>query len=80
MFDQKQPTLCFNLSKDSEADNLTYIKLPEEDFIEALCAELHARKIHSVLVEGGSHLLNSLIQKGLWDEARVFNSHTTFIH
>ena len=29
-------------------------------------------KLQSLIVEGGTRLLNSFIQNGLWDEARVF--------
>ena len=37
---------------------------------------LHERKIQSVLVEGGTSLINSFLQAGLWDEMRVFRSQT----
>ncbi|MCF0196688.1 MAG: bifunctional diaminohydroxyphosphoribosylaminopyrimidine deaminase/5-amino-6-(5-phosphoribosylamino)uracil reductase RibD [Bacteroidaceae bacterium] len=33
--------------------------------------DLHRRGIQSLLVEGGSQLLQSFIREGLWDEARV---------
>lgn len=33
--------------------------------------DLHARGIQSLLVEGGARLLQSFINEGLWDEARV---------
>lgn len=78
LFDGNQPTLCYNLKKDQEVGNLTYISLPEDNFLESLLADLHQRKIHSVLVEGGSFLLNQLIERDLWDEARVFKSQATF--
>jgi len=28
--------------------------------------------IQSVIIEGGAHTLNTFIEAGLWDEARVF--------
>ncbi|MDR3129041.1 MAG: bifunctional diaminohydroxyphosphoribosylaminopyrimidine deaminase/5-amino-6-(5-phosphoribosylamino)uracil reductase RibD [Tannerellaceae bacterium] len=34
-------------------------------------AELYARKLDSLLVEGGATLLNSFLEAGLWDEAHV---------
>ena len=34
--------------------------------------ELYQRNIQTVLVEGGSHLLNTFIQYNLWNEARIF--------
>lgn len=33
--------------------------------------ELYRRKIHSIIVEGGTTLLNSLLNIGLWDEMHV---------
>ena len=36
-----------------------------------ILADLHARGIQSLLVEGGRALLQSFIDEGLWDEARV---------
>lgn len=36
--------------------------------------ELFRRKIHSLIVEGGTCLLNSLLQIGLWDEMHVETS------
>jgi len=78
LFDGSQSTLCFNLSKQEDGDNLSYVRLPEAVFTEALFKELHERKIQSVLVEGGSYLLHQLLEKGLWDEARVFTSQARF--
>ncbi len=39
-----------------------------------MLGELFRRKIHSLIVEGGTYLLNSLIQIGLWDEMHVETS------
>lgn len=38
---------------------------------EEYLSELYSQGITSVLVEGGAQLLNSFIEAGLWDEARV---------
>ena len=38
--------------------------------------DLYQRNIQSVLVEGGTTLLNSFMEAGLWDEMRVFRSQT----
>jgi diaminohydroxyphosphoribosylaminopyrimidine deaminase/5-amino-6-(5-phosphoribosylamino)uracil reductase len=54
----------------------------EDDPITTVLAELHRRKIRSVLVEGGAELLGHFIAAGAWDEAReiigapVFRSGT----
>lgn len=42
--------------------------------IEAVIQCLKERNIHSLIVEGGSRLLQSFIDSGLWDEARIETS------
>lgn len=44
----------------------------DSDFIKNLLVKLHEQNIQSVIVEGGSMLLNSFIAPGIWDEMRVF--------
>lgn len=52
------------------------------NFNEALLTQiltfLYEREIQSVFVEGGAALLNSFLNKGLWDEARVFIGRKEF--
>ncbi len=45
------------------------------DFAYQLLKELGARRITSLLVEGGSALLHYLIRENCWDEARVFTGN-----
>jgi diaminohydroxyphosphoribosylaminopyrimidine deaminase/5-amino-6-(5-phosphoribosylamino)uracil reductase len=45
-----------------------------------LLTALHARQIQSVLVEGGSKLLQSFIDARLWDEARVITNEVLSIN
>ena len=47
----------------------THIYLEEN--IEEILQDLYSRGIQSLLVEGGARLLQSFIDKGLWDEARL---------
>jgi diaminohydroxyphosphoribosylaminopyrimidine deaminase/5-amino-6-(5-phosphoribosylamino)uracil reductase len=72
------PTIFYNLLKDEEKEQLSWVKLQKENFTEALFADLLTRKIQSVIVEGGQFLLNLLLEKGLWDEIRIFKSQATF--
>lgn len=48
-----------------------------DDFITNILSELYKRNIQSVLVEGGTKLINSFIEQNLWDEARVIINETT---
>ncbi len=72
LFDCSQLTLCYNLLKNESTDNLIFVKLELDNFLENLLQDLYERKIQSVMVEGGSRLLQSFIEKNLWDEARIF--------
>ncbi len=78
LFNGKQPTLCYNLIEDRSERNTTFIKIGRDNFLEALISDLHTRKIQSVLVEGGAYLLQSFIDKNLWDEARIFTGNIAF--
>lgn len=78
LFDGSQKTICYNLLKDEENNNVIYVKLPEENFIQALLDDLYKRKVQSVIIEGGSVLLNLFISEGLYDEVRIFKAPHTF--
>ncbi len=69
--------------------NATIVKIPNVKqwfipFDEALLTNiLHNLKkegLNSLLVEGGTTLINSFIQQNLWDEARIFTSKKTINH
>ncbi len=77
LFDQQIPTLCYTTLKSEKLRNLEWVKLPQIS-LEALLADLQARQIQSVLIEGGSHTLNQFLAAGLWDEARVFTAPIEF--
>jgi diaminohydroxyphosphoribosylaminopyrimidine deaminase/5-amino-6-(5-phosphoribosylamino)uracil reductase len=78
VLDQHQKTLIYNLSEDGEEENVVYIKSDSDFFLENSLKDLKNKGIQSVLIEGGKYLLEQIIQKGLWDEARVFTSPLTF--
>jgi diaminohydroxyphosphoribosylaminopyrimidine deaminase/5-amino-6-(5-phosphoribosylamino)uracil reductase len=79
VFDRSQPTVCFNFIKQKVENQVEYVKLdPHDDLSEVILNNMQERGVMSVLVEGGTLLIQSLIDKGLWDEARVFTSPITF--
>ena len=77
LFDQQIPTLCYNTLKNETLPNLEWVQLPELS-LEALLADLQRRNIQSLLIEGGSQVLQQFLAAGLWDEVRVFTSPITF--
>lgn len=44
----------------------------EQDIPEQLLQALYEKEVQSLIVEGGPKTLDLFIQKGLWDEARIF--------
>ena len=78
LFDKTQPTICYNTLKDGETENLIYVKLSEDFDVVDILNDLHLKKVQSILVEGGSFLLQSFISENLWDEARVFTGNIKF--
>ncbi|WP_084362700.1 bifunctional diaminohydroxyphosphoribosylaminopyrimidine deaminase/5-amino-6-(5-phosphoribosylamino)uracil reductase RibD [Roseivirga echinicomitans] len=78
LFDGSLPTIVYNTVKTEEKEHLNFVEIGEKDFLQNILADLYERKVQSVLVEGGSFLLNSLMALGLWDEARVFECPVLF--
>lgn len=78
LFNGFVPTLCYNCVKNDHGSNTEYIKAPKNDMLSFLLGDLFRRNVQSLLVEGGAKLLASMIAAGIWDEARVFTSHTVF--
>ncbi len=74
VFDTDAKTLIYNLVKNSTEENLIYIKLENENFIEQMLQSLFEMNIQSVIIEGGAKTLQSFINEGLWDEARVITN------
>ncbi|MBV6428744.1 MAG: Riboflavin biosynthesis protein RibD [Haliscomenobacter sp.] len=84
LFQGKTPTLYIHSSKRTPGSfppGVTCVSMEEggEELIPAVLAQLAARNIGIVLAEGGAQILNAFIRLGLWDEAWVFQSKTTFI-
>ena len=87
IFNDASPTIIFNTkihSKESEwtppsalikKEGVRYYQVtPDISIILQIINALYQLKIQSVLVEGGARLLQSFIDEGLWDEARIIKS------
>lgn len=79
VFNDEAQTIIYNSLKYSTLQNLVYIKLDSENFMEQLLDSLFEMNIQSVLVEGGAKTLQSFIDNGLWDEARVITNEKLVI-
>lgn len=81
LFDGKVKTIVFTESEvpAAAADKLTFIQVKfDNNLFKNIFPILKIHKINSVLVEGGQKLLQSLIDKGIWDEAYIETSDMDF--
>lgn len=75
LFNGQQKTIIFNSIRSEEHHNMIYYRLDKnKSLISQLMEALYQLKIQSVLVEGGQQLLDTFIQSGSWDEARVITN------
>ncbi|WP_183560319.1 bifunctional diaminohydroxyphosphoribosylaminopyrimidine deaminase/5-amino-6-(5-phosphoribosylamino)uracil reductase RibD [Mucilaginibacter sp. SP1R1] len=74
IFDQTAETLIFNEVKFDVAGKNKYIALEDFDRYvpQYILYQLYLQDIQSVIIEGGAHTLQTFIEAGLWDEARIF--------
>ena len=80
LFDQQVRTIVFNKIRHEERENLLYYQVTEDvDLVHQISNALYQLKIQSVLIEGGARLLQSFIDAGCWDEARVITNETIMI-
>ena len=79
IFNNAANTFIFNIFKNSTEGNLKFIKIETGNFIEQILRALYDLNIQSVLVEGGAKTLQSFIDAGLWDEARVITNEEMVI-
>ncbi|NVN95818.1 MAG: bifunctional diaminohydroxyphosphoribosylaminopyrimidine deaminase/5-amino-6-(5-phosphoribosylamino)uracil reductase RibD [Bacteroidetes bacterium] len=80
LFDQQNPTVIFTAKKEESKHNLTYQYINFNDNpLRQILNYLYEKKITSVIIEGGKELLQSFIEQGLWDEARVLTGNKYFV-
>ncbi|HLI93953.1 MAG TPA: bifunctional diaminohydroxyphosphoribosylaminopyrimidine deaminase/5-amino-6-(5-phosphoribosylamino)uracil reductase RibD [Puia sp.] len=80
LFDGKVRTIVFNRIKHGEAGGVEYYQIsPDSSLVHQLSMALAQLKLQSVLVEGGAMLLQSFIDEGYWDEARVITNNELLI-
>jgi diaminohydroxyphosphoribosylaminopyrimidine deaminase/5-amino-6-(5-phosphoribosylamino)uracil reductase len=80
IYDQSVETLIFNEIKTDIDGKIKYIALEDfERFVpQYILFQLYLQDIQSVIIEGGAQTLNSFIEAGLWDEARIFTGKVVF--
>jgi diaminohydroxyphosphoribosylaminopyrimidine deaminase / 5-amino-6-(5-phosphoribosylamino)uracil reductase len=75
VFDKSGKTIVFTEKADAECKNITYIGVDfNQDLLSNIIHSLYERNFQSLLVEGGSKLISSFINAGLWDEIHIETS------
>lgn len=75
LFDNSVPTLVYTTLPHRDTGHVRYITLDGgKPLLPQIMNDLYQRHIQSILVEGGSKLLQSFIDDGLWDEIYVEKS------
>ncbi len=80
LFDNTVKTLIVNQKKNDLEENTTWLKVDCfcDNFFPDLMSYLYKENIQSIIVEGGTKLLQSFIDVNLWDEARIFTGKQFF--
>jgi diaminohydroxyphosphoribosylaminopyrimidine deaminase/5-amino-6-(5-phosphoribosylamino)uracil reductase len=80
VFNDVSKTIIFNEVKTVVKNNIHYIQMEDMQYYlpQKIAFQLYLMDIQSVIIEGGANLLSQFISAGLWDEARVFNSSTSW--
>lgn len=76
IYNNEAETLVFNQIKDAEEENVRFIKISKENFLENLMQKLYENQIQSVIIEGGSFTLQKFIDAKLWDEIIIIKNET----
>ena len=80
IFDRSIPTIVFNGEKNEMSNNLQHYKIDrEQPLVEEILTTLHKLQLQSIMVEGGAQLLQSFIDAGAWDEARVITNQAMIL-
>lgn len=79
LFDGSVETIIYNDLKNETKGNLKFVKLDfSGKLVTQMMNHLHEKEVQSLIVEGGTYTLNSFIQAGIWDEAKVFWGQQNF--
>jgi diaminohydroxyphosphoribosylaminopyrimidine deaminase/5-amino-6-(5-phosphoribosylamino)uracil reductase len=75
LFDGSATTLVYSKNNFQYA-NCETVVIPVENNLDFLLSDLHRRNIQSLIIEGGSSVLNQFIKEDKWDEIRIFESES----
>jgi diaminohydroxyphosphoribosylaminopyrimidine deaminase/5-amino-6-(5-phosphoribosylamino)uracil reductase len=75
IFNSEAKTVVFNKVRHEEKENVFFYQVTDDvSIVHQVSNALYQLKILSALVEGGAMLLQSFIDEGMWNEARVIKN------
>ena len=78
VFDNESRTIVITQNDETKTDtNVEYVSL-KIIHCKSILEVLYQYSLQSVIIEGGTKLLQSFIDENLWDEARIFTGEMTF--
>ena len=81
LFDIRIKTLVLTEKEPEEraSENVIFEALNFNEKLPAqVCDVLYRHEVQSVIIEGGLQTLQTFIEKGMWDEARIFTGKVQF--
>lgn len=80
VYNKESKTIILNEVKTDVQDNVHFIQMEDMQYYlpQKIAFQLYLMDIQSVIIEGGANILNQFIKAGLWDEARVFTSASSW--
>lgn len=80
IFNEQQPTIVFNTLQHDEAGKIKHYQVTEDvSIVHQISNACYQNNIQSIMVEGGAKLLQSFIDEGMWDEARIITNQTLHV-
>ncbi|SJZ47136.1 bifunctional diaminohydroxyphosphoribosylaminopyrimidine deaminase/5-amino-6-(5-phosphoribosylamino)uracil reductase RibD [Sediminibacterium ginsengisoli] len=80
LFNREQRTIVLNNLVEREETGLSYYRLkPAPGIVEQIAEACCQLQLTSLIVEGGSTLLQQFIKQGIWDEARIITNEQLVI-
>jgi diaminohydroxyphosphoribosylaminopyrimidine deaminase/5-amino-6-(5-phosphoribosylamino)uracil reductase len=74
IYNKEARTIVINSVKEETRENIHFIKIKKDNFLQELMDVLYREQIQSVIIEGGSFTLQQFIDANLWDETLIIKN------
>ena len=81
IYSKEAATIVLNVKKSKKEEHVEYIASNfRENLAQQVAKICFERNLQSLIVEGGTNILEQFIHASLWDEARIFKGQAIFKH